>query len=937
MTDTRMPDILDPIQLKRIESVHGGFLYQHLYGVACLLTAASAGVRTVTMEYDEDIELEHDSGDRVYIQVKTRARPLVASDISSALERFNLLRREHAQGRRPGQASFALVTNTVLGPELTTSVAAGAFPADICFVTPADADPSVDRLPPSWPGLEGAIRWCVERAGHVPLRLISPDTLVWKLAGRIQLAAAGQAPGHAFAAAALPALFEQLVVQLQRFPTPPAIYRPLEDEPSLTSPARVRIITGHSGAGKSAWAAQAALHAPRHCAYFDVGDLPGAAIAASLVREMAAQWMPPDTNGLNRILLPGPTGLEPLRALDRFMNDAGIAASVVIDNAHRVPPHDLRALIDATQQVAFVFLGQPSTSIATLEAITGLEQERLQGWGMDQAAAEMHALSARASAPTVGRLLALTGGLPLYVRNAGQLSVGQYAGDVAALCSAIESQTHLVSTAQELVLRQAFDTLPDPVQDCVAILSLSDVPLRVREAATLVAAAFGNHATSVESALRILSPLGVVRIDGARRIQIHDAFRVLGQGRLAACTPATAQAGWSALKTLIIESFEEVPDGTRFPLLVRALVALGDIEALLDLATEELFHELGVDAGMWAAIEATAVDLTRPPEQRFHALDALMIAAFRADEFVGINDRLITMEALARDHALGDREQLVVALHRMAVESERGDITATRRAADAASDLAKRVPGANRVLRYNIAVARFKVGDFARAQTEALTLVGEYYDLLDLEAEDVVMASNAAIAEKLTRGPTTADDLKHLGDTLDLMARSANRLGRPSGLARIHALKFYGLAQAVDSLVRVGQDVVDEFIQRRDVVGARQVIEEHLLPGVSAYKLLGRFVQVRGQYAVVLAYCGQHVAAAQTLAQLEPYRGELSARQCTELDGQAVLVRKLRWLGTSLTKFTARFTSHAERNKVSRNEPCPCGSGVKFKRCHGRT
>jgi len=31
--------VLDPRQLERIQSVHRGFLYQHLYAVACLLGA----------------------------------------------------------------------------------------------------------------------------------------------------------------------------------------------------------------------------------------------------------------------------------------------------------------------------------------------------------------------------------------------------------------------------------------------------------------------------------------------------------------------------------------------------------------------------------------------------------------------------------------------------------------------------------------------------------------------------------------------------------------------------------------------------------------------------------------------------------------------------------------------------------------------------------
>ena len=38
--DQKHPDaVLDPAQLKRIESVHKGFLYQHLYAVGCLFLA----------------------------------------------------------------------------------------------------------------------------------------------------------------------------------------------------------------------------------------------------------------------------------------------------------------------------------------------------------------------------------------------------------------------------------------------------------------------------------------------------------------------------------------------------------------------------------------------------------------------------------------------------------------------------------------------------------------------------------------------------------------------------------------------------------------------------------------------------------------------------------------------------------------------------------
>jgi len=52
-----LSDVLDVAQLVRIESVHRGFLYQHLYAVGCLLLAQAAAVDVVMVEIDEDIEL----------------------------------------------------------------------------------------------------------------------------------------------------------------------------------------------------------------------------------------------------------------------------------------------------------------------------------------------------------------------------------------------------------------------------------------------------------------------------------------------------------------------------------------------------------------------------------------------------------------------------------------------------------------------------------------------------------------------------------------------------------------------------------------------------------------------------------------------------------------------------------------------------------------
>ena len=288
-------------------------------------------------------------------------------------------------------------------------------------------------------------------------------------------------------------------------------------------------------------------------------------------------------------------------------------------------------------------------------------------------------------------------------------------------------------------------------------------------------------------------------------------------------------------------------------------------------------------------------------------------------------------------HGLDRHEELVVLLKRMMFESDRGNEAATREAMGRARALAPQDPQHQRILRYNIANALFKLGQHAEAEDLARELVEEYFDVLGLTPMDVFGLSNRKIAERLTPTPTLQDDLKHLADALDVVARTSNAQGRDSGLARVHAAKFYGLAHAMDSLVKVSQDLVNEFVGRSDYVGARQVIEENLLPVVVEHKLLDKIVSVRSQYAVVLAYCGEYQAAEAELTRLDPYRPGLSALQRAEIDNQREFVAQLRRLGVRPPTVRAAPVPPRRREKVGRNDRCPCGSGEKYKRCHGRT
>lgn len=155
-----MHEPLDPRQLKRIEAVHRGFLYQHLYAGGCLLSAGAHDVRSVTVEMDEDVEVERASGDRLYIQIKTRTSCLIFSDISDVLDRFDRIRSEHKGGQRAGQASFVIVANSAPGPELQSRLDSGDWPGDVALIWTTSEAPVPSGLPPAWATTDEAIAWC---------------------------------------------------------------------------------------------------------------------------------------------------------------------------------------------------------------------------------------------------------------------------------------------------------------------------------------------------------------------------------------------------------------------------------------------------------------------------------------------------------------------------------------------------------------------------------------------------------------------------------------------------------------------------------------------------------------------------------------------------------------------------------------------------------
>ncbi len=885
---------LDPRQLARIEAVHRGFLYQHLYAVACLFNAASSGVTHLVVENDEDVELVFPER-RVYAQIKTRGSRLVYSDIDSALTRFDQIRAEHVEGRRGGACQFVVVSNTALGQDLAERAVGAAWPNDVTLLPPGSAS-AENSLPEPWETVSDAFEACRLAAETLPFSILAPETLVWKLAGRVFAAAAGIEPNssHTFAVEDLPSLFEQLVVQLQDLPAPPLRYRPQDKEPALVSTQRVRLVVGFSGAGKTSWVSQTALHATDRLAYCDVADLSGPVLASVVARELAARMFGSRGGILGEILLPGASGTEILVVIGRHLAEDGVTATVVLDNAHRVAAGDIAPLIRASPQLRFVLLAQPNASIARLEATLGISAESLLGWSNETAAAEGSSLGCRGDFADYERLLTLTGGLPLYVQNALKIAAESYGGSVTRLCAALEERTHIVETAQEIILSDVFETYNDNERRAVAALSVSDVPLSQAEASSVLKRTFDLAAADAASAFRRLRSSGSIQIFGVDRFKLHDAISPLGRAYLNDCGVAALKSAQEAIRDSLMVALPKEHDRKRIFLLLRMFVALGDVKPLVEMATDELFHELGYMEEISAFLSQAAAYENMPAEDRFWALDGLVFAHFKDGDDTDIRSKLDRMDELVRENNLGLSKRLTVGMKRMVFAARAGDVATVKNTMKELSRILPQTPQHLRVAKYNYAHALFELGMVDECVSGTLDLIAEYYDLLGLRLGDV-MGNNPDKIFPLLKGDNDQTvNLKHLADSLDLQSKAVKASGNNPGLAPIHAMKFYSMAQSLDSLVRVGQDLVDDFITRNDYTGARDVIERNLMPIIMELKLAGRVIPVRSQYAVVLAYCGAFDEADAEMARLAPYEDGLDARGQQELQNQRALITHLR-------------------------------------------
>jgi hypothetical protein len=121
---------------------------------------------------------------------------------------------------------------------------------------------------------------------------------------------------------------------------------------------------------------------------------------------------------LGEILLSGASGLDTVGALSVKLGEQALHATVVIDNAHRLPLADLKTLIDRAPNLRFLLLCQPTTESEELQAALLTEAETLGGWNEDTIAAAVTEAGCHCDYTACERLSRLTGGLPLYVLSA---------------------------------------------------------------------------------------------------------------------------------------------------------------------------------------------------------------------------------------------------------------------------------------------------------------------------------------------------------------------------------------------------------------------------------------------------------------------------------------------------------------------------------------
>ncbi|TYR63220.1 ATP-binding protein [Streptomyces parvus] len=872
---------LDAAQQLRIQATHRGFTYQHLYAVGCLLRLRDAGAQTLLVERDEDLEVVL-PGRQLYLQVKTRqSGVLVWSDIRDAVEQFQRkIRAEHDEGRRSGSPVLVVVSNAQPGPALVAKTRTVGWPGDVQLLWPGGPAGHDRWLPPPAGDLDGMLQWCTAEAERVPFLALKPQTLVEKLAARVQYASTG-ARGQAFVAADLPGLFEQFVEELQAFPEVPEMYWPQKSDPELVGEQRVRLVVGYSGAGKTTWAAHAAERCPLSVTYCDVADgVSTEAVAESMARELAARHLSSLVGGE----LPHGSSVEVLRAVHLRLTRTSTVVAVVLDNAHRLPTNGIRMLVDALPTVHLILLAQPWPDQTVLEAHLGITAQMLPGWTVDTIAEALAAEGCRTDYLTARRVCSLTGGLPLYVLQAAALTRSEYNADAAAFCNTFEERTHFKSTAQELILEQSFGRLNETAKKLAGLLAFAEVRLTRDELQQLAAEIGAERAPDTVRAARELAAHGLTQPFADGHLKLHDAVRPLA----ASVEEFGEEAADRLLRTLcrLLEGHKG-PD--RLSRWMRLLGSTGQIDELIALTEQEGFFERGYPREVRAMLADTAHAPDADTALRFDAHNALSVWAHRDGDLEALAVHVQAMETLHRaGHPdFGQRERMLLAGRRFYLYGESGDIRQLKTAYVEAQAQTPAPSRYDRALRYGYAAALWTAGQYEEAGLLAMEVALAYMDHLGLEDDDL-LTPKAELHAKCVNSDTP-DDFKRLADCFGLAVlvyRKLNRMDFAPWAVRAH--KLYAVSGATRSAINSGQDVAD--VLRLTNPGEALKILDTLMLAAEEENLQDVIIGLRSQRAEVLARTGDIEGARTEISILSQY--DLTNDQAMDIRHQSQLIEE---------------------------------------------
>lgn len=889
-----MNTVINKAQLRRIESTHAGFLYQHLYAVACFLQAPSKNIQFIRIEKDEDIELQNSQNDQFYLQIKTRNKPIIYSDIKNSISLFSEIRKEHVNGKRKGKPHFYIICNNKFGPELIKKISENQFCNDITFISPGYSSNHFDLYPPP-KTLEELFLGCCQLADTIHLGTLNADTLVYKLTSIMMQCATGSFSNtqHTIDILNFSKIVEQMIIQLQEFPNISEKYRPHHHELSFTSENRIRLIKGVAGVGKTTWASFHATFSPNICNYFDVTGIPAENLYSSLAREIIAKYS--ITNVSNKLALN--SGLEAICMLDKMSKKDNIPIQIVLDNVHAIPSQTLLELINTTSHLKFILMGQIKEELNDLAIELDILPEKLVGWGFEeikQEIEETHSNMLAILPKNIDKLQNITGGLPLFVKSALKLANTKYSNNLEHLCIALETQTHITKTKQEVLLSKIFDKLSDVSKKITAVLSCS-YSLTIDEIQEIIQS---PSQPLIAQAFRELFGYEIVSQLNNKKLKLHDEMRIVARNYFENLTEIEKKQIQTSLKDILFKSFKESFDLRNLHLYFQLLIELQDIEVLVDIATDSLFHELGFPNELWKLLEQVCYNKDIPAPSRFLAFDALIFNEIQNhNNYTKAKNYLIKMKELLEIHTIEDDHQYLKYLMKlMRVSAFLKDKPSFYILVEKSKNLLPQDFRFNQIHRYEVACGYFAFNSYVKAYELSSIVIDQYYTRFKITKNDLINLKNKELYGKLKNNNATSDDIKYLADALELFAKSSNKLMSYAIKERLQACFFYQQTNFIESYISTAQDLADDFLMQGDPIGAKQTIETLLLPTLHTNTgfFLHKSIVIKSQYAIILAHCKEYEEGYKVFDSLMLYRDSLTNDQeKNELNNQIRLFNSL--------------------------------------------